>query len=945
METKEKLARMYGADTFLKNEERVGKVPIKEIPVMFGLDGSIICIPERREPNNVVVVGKKGTGKCLHKDTEVITKNGWKKIKDINKGSEVVTINDKYKTEFKKVISKNKKSVEKTYNIKLVSGEEIICSGEHKFPVINRRSLDVYKKKIKDIDKNKELLLKIDKIPIEKNDKRNIHYTLDFDWGFFIGLYLAEGLAIKNRVKISNVNYSLKKFLEKIIKRRDFSFSNKKQEFLIYNSYLYRWIMENFSTGSGKKYIPKWVYNSNENFIEGIINGYMNGDGNINKSGIGYLSKSEKLAKGIRRLLLEVGINSKLKKIFKKYKGEKRLYWEGLILNVKQLREVLILFIKSKDEVIKNRKDSWYYLLPFNNRNLGKNSFFWQKLKGIHLRKNMTKLWEILKNNKNNYFSSQELREKLGIKDISHLSVLKKRGLIDVKKEKKKIKENRILYYLKNKDKLKELEGNVKKIGEYLKRIGEASIREMKKSLGLDWGYSAISQHLKKNGCFGRKEKKITVERLKPVYKLKENAKMDERFINFKSKLKQLVVKLSESDIFGCEIGEIKMKNENAEMYDIQVEDNHNFVLSNTIVSSNSLILNRLASEHFFLKDHNVIIMNDLEEETLVWSEGQDYDKWIVELSRINERPMPIPIVYIFPNSDSLIIENIDKEYVKIAVPFSAIIENSDIFLKLGGSERYFRKLKSKLMKCEVRNDVYNVIEEEYKGKNYRQMRNKILSGLDNVFNEELVSISNPEIPDKMGVKYRGEWIEGNPFIILSKIGVVPSFITSDLFNKNYMPHIFAHHLDEIFKSNAKGLLKDERVELFFDEITHIFDTKNKNPAYESVTKIAALGRKIGIGLKCATQNYSKIPRKIVANTDYVFCFQYSNKKEIKQIIGDFDVDQIYEDQIRGLKELEVIAITNEHFLCYKDGKKYVPSEKVIRGKIIPPMSKHFFRG
>jgi predicted nucleic acid-binding Zn ribbon protein len=67
---------------------------------------------------------------CLHKDTEVITPKGNKKISELQTGDKIKGVND-----FEEIESVNKKIVNKLYKITLETGEIIYSTGEHKFPV------------------------------------------------------------------------------------------------------------------------------------------------------------------------------------------------------------------------------------------------------------------------------------------------------------------------------------------------------------------------------------------------------------------------------------------------------------------------------------------------------------------------------------------------------------------------------------------------------------------------------------------------------------------------------------------------------------------------------------------------------------------------------------------------------------------------------------------
>ena len=64
MTLKEKFARRFG-EYWLDDKERYKFLNIPDIPILFGIDGGIICIPEKEEVCNIGVVGHRGTGKSL----------------------------------------------------------------------------------------------------------------------------------------------------------------------------------------------------------------------------------------------------------------------------------------------------------------------------------------------------------------------------------------------------------------------------------------------------------------------------------------------------------------------------------------------------------------------------------------------------------------------------------------------------------------------------------------------------------------------------------------------------------------------------------------------------------------------------------------------------------------------------------------------------------------
>ena len=352
-----------------------------------------------------------------------------------------------------------------------------------------------------------------------------------------------------------------------------------------------------------------------------------------------------------------------------------------------------------------------------------------------------------------------------------------------------------------------------------------------------------------------------------------------------------------------------------------------------------SLLLNRIHSEIFSLWRENIIIMNDIQEECLIWNDSLQNPLWINQLKRINEKPLASPIIYVYPHTNTLnlnIKKNENLNFIQITIPFEEIIEKMDIYLDLGKSERYIRGIKEKLIECETTDDVKKIIEEEFSGDPFAFMREKMIVSFEDIFNEEITNMKK-EFPYKLAT----EKYNDNPFIILSKIGLIPCFETNDLFTKRYMDRVIAYHLNSIFNSKFDGLLENETVHIIFDELTQICSDENKNSAYESLCTIATRGRKNKLGLLYATQNYTKIPRKIKSNTDYLFAFRHSNAEDVREIKKDFNLNKLDEKEILSLNDFEIVGITNEYFVCYYKNKRWIPKEKVIKGKLIPPQSNH----
>lgn len=75
------------------------------------------------------------------------------------------------------------------------------------------------------------------------------------------------------------------------------------------SSHLGKWLVDNFGSGAGEKFIPDWVWNSSRPFAEGIVEGYLIGDGHITPDSVTLRAQtiSQRLAFGLRDLVASLG--------------------------------------------------------------------------------------------------------------------------------------------------------------------------------------------------------------------------------------------------------------------------------------------------------------------------------------------------------------------------------------------------------------------------------------------------------------------------------------------------------------------------------------------------------------------------------------------------------------------------------------------------------------
>ena len=138
-------------------------------------------------------------------------------------------------------------------------------------------------------------------------------FTLDNDFGWVCGVYLADGCLSGNDVNISKIAPIVAVKLSAFAKEHSSTFSerNRQGEYgpskdnIIHSKDLRDFLLETFNQGSYNKKIGTVVYNAPLAFIRGLISGFFDGDGNVNveRQQIRASSRSKELLQGINRLL------------------------------------------------------------------------------------------------------------------------------------------------------------------------------------------------------------------------------------------------------------------------------------------------------------------------------------------------------------------------------------------------------------------------------------------------------------------------------------------------------------------------------------------------------------------------------------------------------------------------------------------------------------------
>lgn len=294
----------------------------------------------------MLVCGKRGGGKCLSGNSEVVLDSGEiVTIKDIgDKQNKILSTNTKYKLEkvdFADFYSRKSKELTK---IKLKSGKTLELTPEHPLLTINSWK-PLNKLKVGD------RIATPRKLPIEGKN------SIGKEKAKIVGYLLAEGHLNNNFVLFSNSDEIILDDFRRQIKRFDNTLEikkhgkfdyrivqNNKRKIKItsrdnkgriidskcdnYKSSIRNWLdeIELYGLNSYDKIIPKCIFTAPNYEVKEFLNALFSSDGSIYKHGRSYRIylglMSEKVIKQTSHLLLRFGIVSKFKERCIKYKKQ-----------------------------------------------------------------------------------------------------------------------------------------------------------------------------------------------------------------------------------------------------------------------------------------------------------------------------------------------------------------------------------------------------------------------------------------------------------------------------------------------------------------------------------------------------------------------------------------------------------------------------------------------
>jgi intein/homing endonuclease len=258
----------------------------------------------------------------LHKNSAHIKTIGDDSVVlDLEENYTIIGVSNDEKTSWKRISQVSRHPANGgLVEIKTKSGRKTVATLSHSFLTRSRDGVVAIKGSDLRVGTRVPIGRQIPEIP-------NPVYTLDGfqltkEFGWLCGIYLADGYLNGNTIRISKIHPRVEEKIREIaahivgIKNSDITVCNTKGQYgpskdtNIYNKSLKEFLLKHFSTGSYNKKIHANVYHSNNSFIQGVVGGYFDGDGNISveRQQIRVSSRSKDLIHDVAILLAYCGI-------------------------------------------------------------------------------------------------------------------------------------------------------------------------------------------------------------------------------------------------------------------------------------------------------------------------------------------------------------------------------------------------------------------------------------------------------------------------------------------------------------------------------------------------------------------------------------------------------------------------------------------------------------
>jgi ATP-dependent Clp protease ATP-binding subunit ClpC len=335
-------------------------------------------ILSRRKKNNPVLIGEPGVGKAQPLDAKILTPNGWTTMGEINIGDEVLTPEGKTT----KVIGVYPQGEKDIYRLTFKDGRSTEACGEHLWKVYGIPEGKSRKKgwsilntlDIKDKIENTTYKLKLPLVSENIIKNENLDYVID---PYLMGLLLGDGHFGKYELSLTTDDIEIAENVEEIIgsdykltvngdgiKTNTFRINISEDKLIEKRTRYYKNdrihplleetdLLHLTETKSNNKFIPEKYKNGSLTQKISLIQGLMDSDGTVTKTGtLQYSSVSYKLIKDMQELIWSIGGVASIsdKQTTYTYKGVKKLGQVSYILSIRYHSPKNLFLLERKKE-------------------------------------------------------------------------------------------------------------------------------------------------------------------------------------------------------------------------------------------------------------------------------------------------------------------------------------------------------------------------------------------------------------------------------------------------------------------------------------------------------------------------------------------------------------------------------------------------------------------
>jgi len=397
---------------------------------------------------------------------------------------------------------------------------------------------------------------------------------------------------------------------------------------------------------------------------------------------------------------------------------------------------------------------------------------------------------------------------------------------------------------------------------------------------------------------------------------------------------------LAESDIFWDEIIEMKLIEEETEVYDISVPELHNFI-ANDIIVHNSHLLGVIAEEMAGLssdiKNKIAVLMFDTMGIFWTMRYPNKKDEDLLSQWDIKQRGLDIDIYTPKGHFDEYKAKGIPTDFAFSLNPYElstadwcSVFEINSLSKEGLLIESVISTLKSNNESFDIEDILSEIKDNDETAKAVTSLFNA--AKLWGIFSKDATQVKDLFEGGKVSILDVSAYKDWN----------VKNLVIGILCKKLMQERVIARKKEEVddinkghsyFKTELENTGKEmPLVWIFLDEAHNIMGVDKNTPATESLIRILREGRQPGISLVMATQQPGQLNKDAISQTDILISLRLTSKKdldsisEIMQTYANEDI-QKYFVELPKMKGAALVLDDN--------------SEKIYRMQVRPKFSWH----